>query len=296
MRAVLRRIILCTGLDSSPIKASALQSATRATRATARAAPRTSHALSEQNFRDSRDTFAVTTPGPDVRGSSVMGREAEHSLADFYFSDSDDPSLSARGLRAVGRGRLVGDVDVRAPHGVGAVAPRHGEPTPASERSDVINLSSYNYLRLATHPEVVEAASRPCAPTAPGACGSPLLSGLSDLHRGLERELAAFLGQEDCISSAAASPAAWARSRACCARATWRSSTPRRTRARSTASSCRAQAGVLRPQRPRLARPGVDRQRGRAPAGGGRGRVPMDGDDSRSAEAPAGGRSTASAC
>src|SRR5690606_37673710 len=84
------------------------------------------------------------------------------------------------------------------PHMLGAVGPRMAIERDGV-RSDVINLSSYNYLGLATHPEVVAAAQQALSDYGTGACGSPLLSGRSDLHSGLERELAAFLGQEDCI-------------------------------------------------------------------------------------------------
>ena len=84
------------------------------------------------------------------------------------------------------------------PHMLGAVGPNMAIER-AGVRSQVINLSSYNYLGLATHPEVVAAASEALRTYGTGACGSPLLSGLSDLHGALERELAAFLGQEDCI-------------------------------------------------------------------------------------------------
>lgn len=126
-----------------------------------------------------------------------MGREAEHSLADFYFSDSDDPLRPPEGfVQWAEAGSWA--MSMYEPHMLGAVAPRMAIER-AGERSDVINLSSYNYLGLATHPEVVEAAQEALRTYGTGACGSPLLSGLSDLHRGLEQELAAFLGQEDCI-------------------------------------------------------------------------------------------------
>ena len=126
-----------------------------------------------------------------------MGREAEHSLADFYFSDSDDPLCPPEGfVQWAEAGSWA--MSMYEPHMLGAVAPRMAIER-AGERSDVINLSSYNYLGLATHPEVVEAAQQALRTYGTGACGSPLLSGMSDLHRGLERELAAFLGQEDCI-------------------------------------------------------------------------------------------------
>lgn len=63
----------------------------------------------------------------------------------------------------------------------------------------VINLCSYNYLGLANHPEVIAAAHEALTSHGLGACGSPMLSGMTDLHRELERKVAAFLGREDAM-------------------------------------------------------------------------------------------------
>jgi glycine C-acetyltransferase len=63
----------------------------------------------------------------------------------------------------------------------------------------VINLCSYNYLGLANHPEVVEAAREALGKYGIGACGSPTLSGMTDLHRELENTVAEFLGREDAM-------------------------------------------------------------------------------------------------
>ncbi len=63
----------------------------------------------------------------------------------------------------------------------------------------VINLCSYNYLGLANRPEVIEAAHEALKTHGLGACGSPMLSGMTDLHRELERRLAEFLGREDAM-------------------------------------------------------------------------------------------------
>ncbi len=63
----------------------------------------------------------------------------------------------------------------------------------------VINLCSYNYLGLANHPEVIEAAQRALKTYGLGACGSPMLSGMTDLHRELERKIAQFLNREDAM-------------------------------------------------------------------------------------------------
>src|SRR5882724_8980778 len=63
----------------------------------------------------------------------------------------------------------------------------------------VINLCSYNYLGLANHPEVIAAATKALRKYGLGACGSPMLSGMTDLHRQLERSMADFLGREDAM-------------------------------------------------------------------------------------------------
>jgi glycine C-acetyltransferase len=68
-----------------------------------------------------------------------------------------------------------------------------GKPQP------VINLCSYNYLGLANHPEVIAAAHEALNTHGLGACGSPMLSGMSDLHRELEHSIAEFLGYEDAM-------------------------------------------------------------------------------------------------
>jgi glycine C-acetyltransferase len=63
----------------------------------------------------------------------------------------------------------------------------------------VLNLCSYNYLGLANHPEVIAAAHEALGKYGVGACGSPTLSGMTDLHRQLESAMAEFLGREDAI-------------------------------------------------------------------------------------------------
>jgi glycine C-acetyltransferase len=63
----------------------------------------------------------------------------------------------------------------------------------------VINLCSYNYLGLANHPEVIAAAHHALKTHGLGACGSPMLSGMTDLHRELEHRVAEFLGREDAM-------------------------------------------------------------------------------------------------
>src|SRR5213595_2490025 len=63
----------------------------------------------------------------------------------------------------------------------------------------VINLCYYNYLGLANHPDVIAAAHEALNTHGLGACGSPMLSGMTDLHRELESRIAKFLDREDAM-------------------------------------------------------------------------------------------------
>src|SRR5216683_1289415 len=123
--------------------------------------------------------------------------DAKLSLADFVVGDSDDPlipPLAFTQWRQAGaweatlyEPELLATADARTTINYG------GKPR------SVINLCSYNYLGLANRPEVITAARDALAKYGLGACGSPLLSGMTDLHRQLERRVAEFLGREDAM-------------------------------------------------------------------------------------------------
>jgi len=63
----------------------------------------------------------------------------------------------------------------------------------------VINLTSYNYLGLSSHPEVIEATIEGVKKYGLGASGAPLLSGTFDLHVKFAKMLADFKQKEDCL-------------------------------------------------------------------------------------------------
>ena len=63
----------------------------------------------------------------------------------------------------------------------------------------LIMLGSNNYLGLATHPKVVEAAVAALREFGTGACSSRVLTGTTSLHARLERRLAEFKGTEDAV-------------------------------------------------------------------------------------------------
>jgi 8-amino-7-oxononanoate synthase len=67
-------------------------------------------------------------------------------------------------------------------------------PRPAD--SPLLDLASNDYLGLAHHPEVTEGAARAARTWGGGSTGSRLVTGTTELHCALERELAAFCGFE----------------------------------------------------------------------------------------------------
>ena len=124
-----------------------------------------------------------------------MSSEAQYSLADFYFTDTDDPLVPPPEF---GQWHRDGSwaFALFEPEMQGAVEPVMKINRGGKSRT-VVNLSSYNYLGLASHPEVIEAGKRALAKYGTGACGSPMLSGMTDLHRELEHRLIEFTGHED---------------------------------------------------------------------------------------------------
>jgi 7-keto-8-aminopelargonate synthetase-like enzyme len=67
------------------------------------------------------------------------------------------------------------------------------------KKRKVINLTSYNYLGLSTHPEVIQAAKDALDQYGLGASGAPLLSGTMDCHVKFAKLLADFKQKEDCL-------------------------------------------------------------------------------------------------
>lgn len=119
-----------------------------------------------------------------------------YSLADFYLPEGDDPDLLTppedftRWRREASWAAALFERSL-----LGAPVPRTEVETDRGRRR-VINLASYNYLGLARDPETVRAAQDALATYGTGACGSPVLSGMTDLHRRLEARLSTFLGRE----------------------------------------------------------------------------------------------------
>jgi 8-amino-7-oxononanoate synthase len=123
--------------------------------------------------------------------------DSKLSLADFVVGDSDDPlvpPLAFTQWREAGAWEAtLYEPEMLATADARTTINYEGRPRP------VINLCSYNYLGLANRPEVISAAREALSKYGLGACGSPLLSGMTDLHRQLERRVAQFLGREDAM-------------------------------------------------------------------------------------------------
>lgn len=133
----------------------------------------------------------------DSRPKSDNGFDATLSLVDFVVGERAD-ALSPPAGWTEWRHAGAWEAQLYQPTMLRSADARteieyDGRPQP------VINLCSYNYLGLANHPEVIDAAREALAKYGMGACGSPMLSGMTDLHRQLERELAEFLGRDDAM-------------------------------------------------------------------------------------------------
>jgi glycine C-acetyltransferase len=68
---------------------------------------------------------------------------------------------------------------------------------------EVINLCANNYLGLANHPKLIEAAKQAMDDHGYGMASVRFICGTQDLHRELEEKLAQFLGKDDAILFAA---------------------------------------------------------------------------------------------
>ena len=123
--------------------------------------------------------------------------DATLSLADFVVGESSDALVPPAGF-AEWREAGAWEASLYEPELLNSADARTSITYDGKSRS-VVNLCSYNYLGLAKHPEVIAAASAALTKYGIGACGSPVLSGMTDLHRKLEREVARFLQREDAM-------------------------------------------------------------------------------------------------
>jgi 7-keto-8-aminopelargonate synthetase-like enzyme len=118
----------------------------------------------------------------------------QYSLADFYVSDTDDP-LTPPADYLAWRRDTAWATSLYEPVLCDPAGPVNHLQTPGGPRR-VVNMTSYGYLGLVHHPQIVAAAKAALDEYGTGACGSPILSGKSALHQRLEQQLAALTGRE----------------------------------------------------------------------------------------------------
>ncbi len=84
------------------------------------------------------------------------------------------------------------------------IATPQGALVKLADGRELINLCANNYLGLSSHPKVIEAAHEALRTHGYGLSSVRFICGTQDIHKELERRLAAFLGTEDTILYAAA--------------------------------------------------------------------------------------------
>jgi 7-keto-8-aminopelargonate synthetase-like enzyme len=126
-----------------------------------------------------------------------MSNPFQYTLADFYLGEGTHPLIPPADFTAW-RGAVAPAMSLYEPKLNGAATPRVGMHFDGGVRS-VINFASNDYLGLNTHPDTIAAARAALAEYGTGACGSPILCGMTDLHASFEEELSRFLGADSTI-------------------------------------------------------------------------------------------------
>lgn len=124
-----------------------------------------------------------------------------YSLADFFYNDSpsvlDPPSDFEEWVNHPDVVRSYAFFEQQLLH-----APRVDTEILSGvdgKKRRIINLTSYNYLGLSTHPEVLRAAKEAMDEYGMSSSGAPLLSGTFDLHVEFAKRLAEFKQKDDCL-------------------------------------------------------------------------------------------------
>lgn len=123
------------------------------------------------------------------------------SLADFGWNDNPDVLAPPEDFR-----EWAHVPDIAAGMSL-YEQPLHTSPRPRAQirngfdgqLRDIINLTSYNYLGLSTHPEVIAAAKQAADKYGLGAAGAAMLSGTFDLHENFAQALADFKQKDACM-------------------------------------------------------------------------------------------------
>jgi glycine C-acetyltransferase len=136
--------------------------------------------------------------GDDEGIGAELNYDETLGLGDFVAGERDDPLAPPAGFTEWRGKGAVWAASLYEPDMLGSADARTTIQY-GGRSQPVINFSSYNYLGLANHPKVIAAANAALSKYGMGACGSPTLSGMTDLHRQLEQRMAEFLGREDAM-------------------------------------------------------------------------------------------------
>ncbi|MEN3369356.1 MAG: hypothetical protein V7609_1499 [Verrucomicrobiota bacterium] len=136
--------------------------------------------------------------GDDEGAEAELNYDETIGLGDFVAGERDDPLAPPAGFTEWRRKEAVWAASLYEPDLLASADARTSIQYGGTSQP-VINLCSYNYLGLANHPKVIKAATAALSKYGMGACGSPTLSGMTDLHRQLEQSMANFLGREDAM-------------------------------------------------------------------------------------------------
>lgn len=130
-----------------------------------------------------------------------MDNALDYSLADFFYNDSPNVLVPPSDFKSwVSDPRVQAGFSffeqklLQAPRAVTRI---HSNLDGQDRR--VINLTSYNYLGLSSHPEVIEACCEGVKKYGMSASGAPLLSGTFDLHLKFAKMLSDFKQKEDTL-------------------------------------------------------------------------------------------------
>lgn len=121
----------------------------------------------------------------------------EANLADFYIGDPDDPLRASDDF--VEWRRAEPRMHALIERTLSRAADVHTELATLDGPREVINMASLDYLGICRHPEVIEAQRAALLEWGSGACGVPLLSGMTTQHRLLEQEMSALAGRESAM-------------------------------------------------------------------------------------------------
>jgi len=119
------------------------------------------------------------------------------STGDFFLGEGDNPLIPPEEFTSW-RKAINWAINLYEPRLHGAAAPRIRIESDGAVQP-VINFTSYNYLGLNMHPATIAAAQAALLEYGTGACGSPVLCGMTDLHAKFEQELSRFLGTESTV-------------------------------------------------------------------------------------------------